>query len=211
MGISMNTTNQKNQLPEKTMKEQQEKEQKKKVVYDNGAESRKIRKNYAVSIAESSNLRKNGRCFFLHKCTGDISEDMNSYFCICAKKIGGMFSLLERSDGTPIIITGPSWPTCIFCTVPIIAIVSFLVTWFIILDIENTLPWYILPIYISFISGTLISLFFTGCCNPGILERVVDKTDVEANDWVWTEEVSSFRPVNAAYCRECKVLIEEYE
>ena len=118
--------------------QQQEKKLKKKIAYDNGAESRKI-KNYAVSIVESANLRKNNGCCFLPKCTGDISEDMNSYFCICARNIGGMFSLLEKSNGTPIIITGSSWSTCVFCTVPIIVIFSFLVTWFIILDVENTL------------------------------------------------------------------------
>lgn len=171
---------------------------------------KKQKKNYAVSIIDSNNdyyknsNHNNSRSY----CCNDIK----SCVCCCATKIGGMYSLVERKDGTPIIITGPSWPMCLFFTVPILIASSFAITWFILMDVETNMPWWIIPIYVSFIIGSLVSLCFTSCSNPGLLERVAEKNeDTEKGGWAWNEEVSSFQPPNSGYCRECKVLIEEYE
>jgi DHHC palmitoyltransferase len=37
--------------------------------------------------------------------------------------------------------------------------------------------------------------------------------DVEAGEggWFWNEQVGSYRPPGALYCRECGVLIQEYD
>jgi len=179
---------------------------------------KKQKKNYAVSITDSNNdyyknsNNNNSRSY----CCNDIK----SCVCCCATKIGGMYSLVERKDGTPIIITGPSWPMCLFCTVPIIIASGFAITWFILRDAETNLviwyvfkinTWWIIAIYLSFIIGTLLSLCFTSCSNPGLLERVAGNEDTEKGGWAWNEEVSSFQPPKSGYCKECKVLIEEYE
>jgi hypothetical protein len=42
------------------------------------------------------------------------------------------------------------------------------------------------------------------------MERVVDEEAGEGG-WFWNEQVGSFRPPGALYCRECGVLIEEYD
>jgi len=168
---------------------------------------KKHKKNYAVSIIEGgSNNNNNNKN---HCCNG-----IKSFFCSCATIIGGMYSLVEKSDGTPIIITGPSWPMCLCCTVPMIILGSISITWFILMNIETNMPWWIIPIYISFIIGTLLSLLCTSCSNPGLVERVVEINEEDpekGNGWVWNGEISSFQPPNSGYCRECKVLIEEYE
>jgi len=51
---------------------------------------------------------------------------------------------------------------------------------------------------------TLAALGCVSCRNPGLLERVIDE---EAGDggWFWNEQVGSYRPPGALYCRECKV------
>ena len=124
--------NQKKKVDQK----QQPKCKQKKATCDYSEASRKRKKNYAVSITESTSQERNDKkyCSYAPKCTGEISNDMNTWFCCFATKIGGMFSLFEKNDGTPIIIAGPSWPVCIFFTFPIILIGSFLITWAILLD-----------------------------------------------------------------------------
>lgn len=158
---------------------------------------KKQKKNYAVSIIEGSN---------------NSSNDIKSCFCCCATIIGGMYSLVEKRDGTPIIIAGPTWPTCLFFTFPMIIFGSISTIWFVLMDVETDMPWWITPIYISFVTGTLVSLFLTGCSNPGLVERITEENkDAEMGDWRWNGELSSFQPPHSAYCEKCKVLIEEYE
>ena len=43
-----------------------------------------------------------------------------------------MFFLVERKDGSPIIVAGPCWPFCSFVTVPLIVVCSGLVGYFIV-------------------------------------------------------------------------------
>ena len=63
-------------------------------------------------------------------------EDFHRYFCCCARRVGTMFFLLEKRDGTPIVVAGPCWPFCTFVTVPLIIVLSGLVAYFIVLDPE---------------------------------------------------------------------------
>ena len=56
----------------------------------------------------------------------------------------------------------------------------------------------------------LLSLFCVSCRDPGLMERVVDEEAGEGG-WFWNEQVGSFRPPGALYCRECGVLIQDYD
>ena len=42
------------------------------------------------------------------------------------------------------------------------------------------------------------------------MERVTDEEAGEGG-WFWNEQVGSFRPPGALYCRECAVLIQDYD
>ena len=59
-------------------------------------------------------------------------EDFNRYFCCCARRVGSMFFLLEKKDGSPIVVAGPCWPFCAFVTLPLIAVLSGLCGYFIV-------------------------------------------------------------------------------
>ena len=65
-------------------------------------------------------------------CLTFTIEDFNRYFCCCARRVGSMFFLVERKDGSPIIVAGPCWPFCTFVTVPLIVVCSTLVGIFIV-------------------------------------------------------------------------------
>lgn len=65
-------------------------------------------------------------------------------------------------------------------------------------------------IYGAAIGFTLGALFCVSCRDPGLMERVVDEEAGEGG-WFWNEQVGSFRPPGALYCRECGVLIQDYD
>lgn len=50
----------------------------------------------------------------------------------------------------------------------------------------------------------LVCLFCVSCQDPGLMERVTDEEAGEGG-WFWNEQVGSFRPPGALYCRECGV------
>lgn len=188
--------------------------------------SRKRKKQYAASTVNSSSLQESARrlkslrtansngdeCCCNSTCTGKLREDINSCFCCCAtSRIGEMLVLSEKKDGTPRIIAGPEWPMCICCTVPMIIIGSALITYYIFVDADDQIvPLWILPIYLIIVIVTLLSLFFVGCRDPGLLERCTDEEAAESG-WFWNEQCGSFRPSHATYCKELKVLIEDYD
>jgi hypothetical protein len=66
---------------------------------------------------------------------------------------------------------------------------------------------WILPIYAVAVGAVLVSLFCVSCRDPGLMERVTDEEAGEGG-WFWNEQVGSFRPPGALYCRECGVLIQ---
>jgi len=57
---------------------------------------------------------------------------------------------------------------------------------------------------------TLWTLFLVSCRDPGLLERVVDE-EAGQSGWFWNEQVGSYRPPGSLYCRECKVLIKDFD
>merc|ERR1712032_22713 len=81
-------------------------------------------------------------------------EGFHMIFCCCARRIGGMFSLLERSDGSPIIIAGPCWPFCMLITFPLIGGIGGLVTYFILFNEKLNLPIWVTILYIPLVSFT---------------------------------------------------------
>jgi len=173
------------------------------------------RKEFAVSTRwEREQAERSKRMSATKSC---VSCEFNNFMeflfvacCCCARKIGGMFSILERRDGTPILITGPCWPFCAFVTIPLISGISGLVCYFIVLNPNSGLPRWFAIIYIPLIAATLSALICVGCRDPGLMERV---TDEEAGNggWFWNEQVASFRPHRATYCKECKAIIEDYD
>ncbi|KAL3800667.1 hypothetical protein HJC23_006129 [Cyclotella cryptica] len=137
-------------------------------------------------------------------------EDFHRYFCCCARRVGTMFFLLEKRDGTPIVVAGPCWPFCTFVTVPLIVVLSGLVGYLIVLNPKSGLPSWFAAIYFSIIAIVLVVLFLVSCRDPGLLERVTDEEAAD-NGWFWNEQVGSYRPAGAMYCRECQALIYDFD
>ena len=122
-----------------------------------------------------------------------------------------MHILCSHPDGSPIIMAGPCWPFCMFVTVPLILGISALVVYFLILDDSFAdLPWWLALIYIPAVCMVLIFLFCVSCRDPGLMERVTDE-EAGQGGWFWNEQVGSYRPPGALYCRECGVLIQDYD
>mmetsp|Transcript_16235 Transcript_16235/g.30914 ORF Transcript_16235/g.30914 Transcript_16235/m.30914 type:complete len:254 (+) Transcript_16235:104-865(+) len=165
-----------------------------------GSKTRRRRKTFAVSTQWEQEVAENR-----------APRDFHRYFCCCARRIGHMFALMSYPDGTPIIIAGPCWPFCVFVTLPMILGVAGLVGYFVIYDDNRfNLPDYFIWIYGSIVAFVLLSLFCVSCRDPGLMDRVVDEEAGEGG-WFWNEQVGSFRPPGALYCRECGVLIQEYD
>lgn len=80
-------------------------------------------------------------------------EDFNRYFCCCARRVGSMFFLLERKDGSPIVVAGPCWPFCTFVTVPLIVVLSGLVGYFIVSNPETRLVSFIVFAFSYYYGG----------------------------------------------------------
>ncbi len=55
----------------------------------------------------------------------------------------------------------------------------------------------------------LVSLFCVSCRDPGLMERIEDEEAAEVN-YIWNEQVGSYRPPGAMYCRECQVSKKDY-
>mmetsp|Transcript_5990 Transcript_5990/g.9083 ORF Transcript_5990/g.9083 Transcript_5990/m.9083 type:complete len:242 (+) Transcript_5990:74-799(+) len=135
---------------------------------------------------------------------------LSSIFCCCARRVGSLHFLCERKDGSPIVVAGPMWPFCMFVTVPLVAGLSSLVLYFCILQKDAPLPSWFVFIYAPVMAITLVSLFMVSCRNPGLVERKTSQ-DQSSNAFLWNEQVGSYRPPDALYCRECQVLIEEMD
>lgn len=142
--------------------------------------------------------------------SGQRRDWMSKIFCRCARQVGSMHFLCERKDGSPIVVAGPMWPFCMFVTVPIICVLSGFVLYFCMLQTKAPLPWWVAIIYAPLLAVTLFSLFMVSCRDPGLIERRTAQ-DPSVNAFLWNEQVGSYRPPDALYCRECQVLIEDYD
>mmetsp|Transcript_1565 Transcript_1565/g.2080 ORF Transcript_1565/g.2080 Transcript_1565/m.2080 type:complete len:217 (+) Transcript_1565:123-773(+) len=131
-------------------------------------------------------------------------SDYNRYFCCCARRLGNMFILYEQNDGAPTVIAGPCWPFCVGVTLPLIVGISFLVCFFILFNTSAGVPSWVGYIYLFCLAMVLAALFMVSCRDPGLMERVVDE-EAGRGGWFWNEQVGSFRPPGALYCRECGV------
>jgi len=170
----------------------------------------------STAVASSSRRRRRKKKFAVStRWEREVAEhgpvrDFHRFWCCCARRLGNMFVLCERTDGTPIVIAGPCWPFCLFVTLPLILAVSGAVSYFVIISNDSPLPIWVAYIYFPVLGFVLASLFCVGCQDPGLMERV---TDEEAGNggWFWNEQVGSYRPPGALYCRECGVLIQDYD
>jgi hypothetical protein len=80
---------------------------------------------FAVSVSWENEVLNNGPI-----------HDHHYYVCCLAKRVGNMFIIIEKQDGSPILIAGPCWPFCMGITVPLILGVSCSIFYFVILN-EN--------------------------------------------------------------------------
>lgn len=66
---------------------------------------------------------------------GRAEEDLvNKIFCCCARRVGNMYFLIEKQDGSPVVVAGPCWPFCVGVTVPLIVGISSAVIILIVLN-----------------------------------------------------------------------------
>ncbi len=54
----------------------------------------------------------------------------------------------------------------------------------------------------------MAALCCVSCRDPGLMERVDDLEQAEQG-WFWNEQVGSYRPAGAMYCREGKVSVSD--
>lgn len=139
-----------------------------------------------------------------------VTESFNTYFCCCARRVGSMFFLIEKKDGSPIVVAGPCWPFCTFVTAPLIVVLSGMVGYFIVSNPSAGLPWWFALIYYPILAFVLVVLFCVSCRDPGLMERVTDEESA-GSGWFWNEQVGSYRPQGAMYCRECQALVYDYD
>ena len=183
---------------------------------------------YAVSTRWEKDVNENG-----------ATKDFHRYCCCMARRIGNLFILCERRDGSPLVIAGPCWPFCCLVTMPLILGISGAVAYFVIINEDSPLvsqrndpypwwhvnwqlvahwyhpwgtvqPFWVAYIYFPVLGFVLASLFCVSCQDPGLMERVTEEEAGEGG-WFWNEQVGSFRPPGALYCRECGVLIQDYD
>ena len=121
-----------------------------------------------------------------------------------------MHILCAHRDGSPIVIAGPCWPFCVLVTLTLIIAIAGLVGYFLLIRDQSDLPFWLVYIYFPLIGIVLVALFFVSCRDPGLMERVTDEEAGEGG-WFWNEQVGSYRPPGALYCRECGVLIQDYD
>ena len=149
------------------------------------------KKQYAVSTRWEREVAANG-----------LPRDFSSYFCCCAHRIGNMFILWERPDGSPLVIAGPCWPFCIGVTLPLIIGISAVASYFVFfskntsvvshvgvvaaakesagcsfpfINALSTQPFWICYIYYSVLGLVLLCLFCVSCRDPGLMERITDE------------------------------------
>ena len=154
------------------------------------------KKQFAISTRWEREVAANG-----------MPRDFSSYFCCCSHRIGNMFILWEKADGSPIVIAGPCWPFCVGVTVPLIIGISGVASYFVFFTSNSNVPIWVAYIYYPILAMVLICLFCVSCRDPGLMERVTDE-EAGQGGWFWNEQVGSFRPPGALYCRECGVSCE---
>jgi hypothetical protein len=116
------------------------------------------------------------------------------------------------------LIVGPFWPLLIFITYPLIFGMSAFTLYrgFPGKPLGVQMLWALLTLQL------IRSLFNTGFRDPGIVPRrkrppsVRDKKigsrfEKKSGRWKWDDRVHSYRPNNATYCTDCKVVVEDFD
>jgi len=115
--------------------------------------------------------------------------------------------LMEKKDGSPVVIAGPCWPFCVFVTLPLVLVISGLVAFKVLPDMPDVVVYG----FVILFCATLLSLFCVSCRDPGLIERMTDEEEARAKGWFWNEQVGSYRPSGALYCSECKAMIRDFD
>merc|ERR1719201_898205 len=144
--------------------------------------------------------------------------------CMKCATLGGMFVLCEcdvgkswdtyqdkypQSAGAPAASTklrwvvGPYW-NMLMMTYAVIITITVLV-FFTVISSQDTL---IVGIGLALSAVTLTFLSLTAFSDPGIFPRY---TRPMARDWSYSNQAGSFRPPKVIYCRECRLLIDQYD
>ena len=151
---------------------------------------------------------------------GDPEEGIGQESCLKCTPLGGMFVLCEcntwissdnypTSLGTPMKdsklrwVVGPYW-NMLLMTYAVIITITVLV-YFTVINSQDTL-FIVIGLVLSVV--TLIFLSLTAFSDPGIFPRY---TRPMARDWSYSNQAGSFRPPKVIFCRECKLLIDQYD
>ena len=140
--------------------------------------------------------------------------------CICnlvgARKVGHMAVLLETEPARQsqqdtnhnnrlLVVMGPYWPCMLFCTLPLILLVSMWVLMSSTL-LSDQHP-AVLYVWVVLTGATLLSLLLVSCRDPGILRR----RSAPVEGWIWNDQGLTFRPPTAKYDKDCGVVVEEFD
>jgi hypothetical protein len=117
--------------------------------------------------------------------------------CFYKRKVGRMYVLLEKEDGTPLMVMGPCWPmwfgTCALITSITIVVLYFFASKYLFLWIPAT-----------FLAVVVLVFFvITGCSNPGIVRR---HQEMNEHDDLWDDKAQTYRPRGARFDMETGIV-----
>ena len=130
----------------------------------------------------------------------DDPPEYYHYYGIPAATTLGLYTIGSATGKFPELDASVSTLSGLLC----IGGIGGLVTYFILFNEKLNLPLWVTILYIPLVFLTLVALSCVSCRDPGLLERVTDE-EAGHGGWFWNEQVGSFRPTGALYCRECKV------
>ena len=121
-------------------------------------------------------------------------------------RIGAMILLCETgtSGETQRWLAGPYW-NMLLITYVYIALTTAL-TFFLVATFTEFPYFFVLGMALAIV--TLVALSLTAFRDPGIFPS---HSRPIGPHWSYSNQAQSFRPPNVIYCRECKLLIEDYE
>ena len=106
------------------------------------------------------------------------------------------------------IVVGPYWPMLVFITYPLILGVSF---WTATTALPG-MPMAFILFWCACTIGLCLSLFATGCRDPGImLRRRTPPPTTEASRWRWNDQAKTWRPYGSVYDPDCACVVERFD
>lgn len=192
---------------------------------DQGAKQRGSRRTADVLDIEAPDSEKKGPGCRLGKfeyavgprqSTTDNCSGVNDLCCPAwIPRIGNMLVLHHSpnrgEDGNRIdCILGPYWPMMAFVTYPLILLVS---AGALLVVFRGKHP-AILGIFYFGVAMTALCLACTACRDPGLLMRYEEEPQGDLphrRHWTWNDQAQTYRPGGAQYCRDCNVVVEEFD